>query len=586
MMEISASPLWAMRGRPDIVADDKTCCVSISGRVRAGNSLAQVREELTLLTAQYRQATSQPELIVTLRDTSPMIGDDRGIALTFSLIGAAVMLVWGLTCANVGNLFLARSLKRTREIAVRLALGASRGRLVRQLLAEGLVLAALAGSMALALAAGVPVLVEKVDGTAAMFAPDFVVVAVAGLATIATCLLVALAPALYATRINWKGAGRTSTVRPGRLREVVLAVQIGVATVLVLSATLLGRGIMQSTNARADFALHTITTVEFQSPPDATDAARRAMRTAIYDAVMSESDGIALAESVPASARPGAATSVRPVTGNVEYRVMLMRLTNSAFDVLGVPVVEGRPHADNQAATEAVINQALARRLWPEGNAVGKVIHLDFYNRAYTVVGVARDAHLTGLGDIEPMVFTSLDRVSAAFVLAPTAPGLRERMTTLARQIDPKVTVRLTPLSESVQSSLRNAWTGAAVAGGLAAIALILAVIGVFGVFSYLVEERRREIGVRLALGASRRQVRSALARASRRPVVMGVLLGLALSVLAASVLQRFLFGLSPLDPVSYAVVALILIVAATAATAIPVRRALRVDPAVTLRAE
>jgi putative ABC transport system permease protein len=152
--------------------------------------------------------------------------------------------------------------------------------------------------------------------------------------------------------------------------------------------------------------------------------------------------------------------------------------------------------------------------------------------------------------------------------------------------VDPALTVRVRPLSESVQASLRTAMGGAAVAGGLAAIALLLAVIGVFGVFSYLIEERRREIGIRLALGATRRQVRRALSRACRRPVMAGVILGLVLSVMAGSALRGFLFGLSPLDPISYATVAVILTAAAVGATAIPVRRALRVDPAVTLRAE
>ena len=586
MIELSASPLWAMQNREDVVANDRTCCINVAGRVRPDSSLARVREELTLLTAQYRQATSQPELKVTLRDTSPMLGDTRRIALTFSLVGAAVILVWGLTCANVGNLFLARSLKRSREISVRLALGASRGRLVRQLLAEGLVLAALAGSMALALAAGIPLFVARVDGTAAMFEPDFLVVAVAGLATLVTCLLVALAPALYATRINWKGAGRTTTVRPNGLREVILAVQIGVATVLVLGATLLGRGILQSTTARADFALHTTTSAAFQLPADATEAYRRTTRMALANAVMDGGGLVALAEWVPASARSGAMTSVRAVTDKVEYSATLMRMTGSAFDVLGVPMVEGRPHAERPASAEAVVNQTLARRLWPEGGAVGKALHLNFYNRAYTIVGVAKDAHLTGLGGIEAVVFTSAERDRLPFVLAPTAAGLRERMTALAKQVDPKVTVRLTPLSESVQSSLRNAWTGAAVATGLAMVALLLAVIGVFGVFSYLVEERRREIGIRLALGATKREVRKALGRTCRRPVALGVILGLGLSMLAATLLQRYLFGLSPLDPVSYAVVAAILMAAATVATAVPVRRALRVDPAITLRAE
>jgi ABC-type antimicrobial peptide transport system permease subunit len=124
------------------------------------------------------------------------------------------------------------------------------------------------------------------------------------------------------------------------------------------------------------------------------------------------------------------------------------------------------------------------------------------------------------------------------------------------------------------------------VASGLAVISLLLAVIGVFGVFSYLIEERRREIGIRMALGATRSQVRTALARACRLPVMMGVAMGLGLSILAGSLLRGFLFGLSPFDPVSYLIVATVLLGSALLATAVPVRRALRVDPAVTLRAE
>jgi predicted permease len=515
-----------------------------------------------------------------------MVSDSRRIALTFTLLGAAVILVWGLTCANVGNLFLARSLKRNREIAVRLALGASRGRLVRQLLAEGLVLAAIAGSLALAFAAGVPILAAQLDGNAAMFAPDSLVAAVVGLATIATCLLVALAPALYSTRINWKGAGRTSTVRPGRLREVILAVQIGVASVLVLSATLIGRGILQASTARADFALHSTTAVEFQLPSSATDAQRKLTRLGIRAAVDGSSGEYGLAESVPASERVGLQTTVRPVSGRVEYRANLLQMSSATFQVLEIPFLEGRPASDVAGQLEAVINQTLAKRVSPDGSALGQVLHLGFDSAQYTVVGVTQDVHLTGMGEIEPLIHTSQINSRLGFILTRTTPGLRERMTALAKSVDPALTVRLIPLSEAVQASLKLAWTGAAAASGLAAIALLLAVIGVFGVFSYLIEERRQEIGIRLALGATKGQVRTALASACRRPVVMGVLLGLGLSVLAGNLLRGILFGLSPIDPVSYLIVTAVLLLAALVATAVPVRRALRVDPAVTLRAE
>jgi putative ABC transport system permease protein len=172
---------------------------------------------------------------------------------------------------------------------------------------------------------------------------------------------------------------------------------------------------------------------------------------------------------------------------------------------------------------------------------------------------------------------------SPALLLARSVPDLGERMNALAKSIDPALTVTLTPLSESVQSTLNDARVGTAVAAGLGGVALLLAIIGVF---SYLIEERGREIGIRLALGATKRQIRLALVHACRRPVVAGVLGGLALSLVAGVLLRRFLFGLSPVDPLSYAIVSGVLLIAAIVATAVPVRRALRVEPAIALRAE
>ena len=294
----------------------------------------------------------------------------------------------------------------------------------------------------------------------------------------------------------------------------------------------------------------------------------------------------ALSEFVPATDNAGSQTSVRPVDGQVEYRVKLMPLSRSAFQVLDVPFLTGGPHDDKAGSTEAVINDTLARRLSPERNAIGKVVELGYDSQKYTIVGVTRDVHLAGLGSIEPLIHTISINSQRGAVLARSTPGLSERMTALAKSVDPSVTVRVTPLSEAVKSSLNDAWMGAAVAGGLGAIALVLAVIGIFGVFSYLIEERQREIGIRLALGATKRQVRTALARACRRPVFLGVAAGLGLSILAGTALRTLLFGLSPIDPVSYVIVLAILLTSAIVATAVPVRRALRVDPAVTLRAE
>ena len=582
MVEITAEEQWK---RARHVADETSCCVWIVGRKKDGVSMDSARQELILLTTQYRQSTGQPALTVSVTSTAPQVRG--GLPVIFALIGSGVMLVWGLTCANVGNLFLARSLRRDREIVVRMALGASRGRVVRQLLAEGLVLAGIAGTAALALAAGVPLVMEGIDGTTAMFKPDLLVAVVAALATGLTCLIVALAPALQATRMTWKDAGRAAT-RSGRMREVVLAVQIAVATVLVLSATLVGRGLSQAVEARADFALETTTAATFTASGDAKERAR--IRLALRDAIVREGRGFALVDQAPVTPRSGSSTVVTPSGSSLEYPVTWLSLSRAAIDLLEVPLVEGRAHDDRPEAAEAIVNQRLANRIWPGESAVGKSVRLNYNNSVVTIVGVTRDTHLLDLGDVAPMIHTApagnAPTTAAAVVLAASSPTLRERMTTLAASVDPKLQVELTPLSESVQGTLRNAVMGTTVAFGLGAIALLLAVVGVFGVFSYLIEERRREIGIRLALGATRRQVRAALAHACRRPVIAGVGSGMAMAMLAGTLLSGFLFGLSPLDPISYVIVTAVLLFAAVVATAVPVGRALRVDPAVTLRAE
>jgi ABC-type antimicrobial peptide transport system permease subunit len=193
---------------------------------------------------------------------------------------------------------------------------------------------------------------------------------------------------------------------------------------------------------------------------------------------------------------------------------------------------------------------------------------------------------LISLENVGPMMHVPPTGVSLGVVLARSSPGLASRMSALATQIDPGLTTTATPLSESVRETLAAARGVAIMASGLGVVAVLLAIVGVFSVFSYLVEERRREIGIRLALGATKPQVRLALAAACRWPVAGGLAGGLVLSLAAGSLLRGYLFGLSPIDPSSYGIVTLVLLAAAIAATAIPVRRALRVDPAVTLRAE
>jgi predicted permease len=580
------------RGRAVQAATLETdCCVSVAGRVRAGWTRAEVEKELEIQTAQYRQAAALPSLTVELSGTTVGGAVSRrndDLEITLGLIGAALALVMLLTCANVGNLYLARSLRRKREIAVRLSLGASRARVVRQLLTEGLVMASIAGMLAFVATTGVPDLLYLLEdnATATMFAADWRVAAFTAAGVMIACLVVSLTPALQTTRLAWQGATATMTPPSGGLRKAVLAVQIAVAAVLVLSATLITRSIQHTLTAPADFALHTTSAVMLQPPADRGYDARKAadIRAALARALEQSGWPAGLADLGIGGSR-GLDTSARRPGSEVEHRSKLVPLSKAASEVLELRLASGRWPSDDPAAREAVVNERLARQLWRDEDPLGRPLVVDFDSRVYSIVGVARDAHLTSLQEVEPTI-----HVAPAFgmpsLLVRIGPGVEPRARALVASVDPALTVTVTPLLSSMQRTLEFRLVGAGVAATLGIIALALAIVGVFGVFSCLVEERGREIGIRLALGASRAGIGRALFDASRGAVASGLVAGLALSLVAGMSLRRFLFGLSPLDPISYLVVGTILVGAAVFATAIPLRRAMRVDPATTLKAD
>jgi predicted permease len=571
--------------------DDRLCCVSVAGRMRDGRTRQQVEQELALLTSQYRKSVAQPDLQVAIHGTEPAasIGFRREAVGVLGLIGAGLTLVLVLTCANVGNLFFARTLRRGREIAMRLSLGASRARIVRQLLTEGLVLASIAGTGAFLFTNAVPPLLSLLDDDFTWaLASDWRVATFTAGCVVITCLVVSLAPALQITRIAWRGATPSFSIHAGPMRTLVLASQIAIAAVLVLSAALIARGIGHAVRAPADFALHTTTAIAVRARAGLDSKAQSiAMRDALLRAAAQPALRVGLAGATPVSQRPGLSTSVGQPHSDLQFRAMLTPLNSVAAGILELRMASGRWLSDDPQAREVVINETLARQVWGDTTPIGQPLALYFDDQIYTVVGVVHDAHLASLSAILPMVHIA-PRGTFGFdvLLARSEPGLEPRIREAIAQIDPRLTVTLTPLSTAVIRSLSHAVVGAAIAGGLAVVALLLAIIGVFSVFSYLVEQRRREIGIRLALGASRVRLGRALFQATRGAVIGGLAAGLVLSAIAGVLLRSFLFGLSPADPISYGAVAMVLMVAALVATAIPLRRALRVDPAVTLRAE
>jgi putative ABC transport system permease protein len=573
------------RNWTSVLTDPTSCCVRIAGRLRPGWTREQAREELQLLIANYRRSVGQPELTVTLRDTTS--GGELGKPgeLVIALVSAGLLLVFLLTCANVGNLYLSRSLGRRPEIAVRLSLGASRARVIRQLLTEGLVMTAIAGVGAFLAARSVPMLIGLLEEEAptSAFVPDWRVATVIAAAAALACLLVALTPAVHTTRIAWRGATVALSAPAGRMRGVVLAVQIAIAAVLVLCTTLLVRGVLHAASAPTDYALHSTTVAKISVPAGRTydkELVTRLVRAAESSALR---PGVAV--SLPGHPLEfGRSTLTLP--SGAEFRAELLSLSRASFDVLQVPLAAGRWASAGAHSGEAIVNETLARRLSPVSGALGQSFTLFTDRRSYIITGIVRDAHLTAFDRVEPMVFIPPTISGMPMLLARSGHDVERQLAALIASVDPNLDVVFTPLSEAARVALRTATGGAAIAGSLGLVALLLAIIGVGGVFSYLVEEQRREIGIRLALGGSRAQIATALARACRGAIVGGLTVGLVLSIAAGVVLRSFLFGLHPLDPLSYVTVGVVLMASAFVATALPLRRALRLDPAVTLRAE
>jgi predicted permease len=593
--EMSAAAAFNATGGNQLsAADESACCVALIGRLRTGWTRTQAAEELKTLSAHHRHAAGEPALAISLAGTAAADTVWRGDAgdelAGLALAGAGFTLVLLLTSANVGNLFLARSLRREGEIGVRLALGASRLRVVRQLVTEGLVLAAVAGTGAFL----VPLAVQRVlrligqDLESAIVAPDWRVAAFTGVAVVTVCLLVSLAPALQVTRLVWRGGAAVIAGRPGRTRGVLLAVQIATAAALVLSATLIARGIHHASRGPTDIARDT-TTLAIVRPPagQSYDRPREtAIRAALTGAATQSRAPVGLAE-VFGDARNvslGVGAHVVSVPGSeVRHSVRSAPMTAAGFRVLGIGLVEGRWPSEDPSAAEAVINQRLRQLLWSDGRAIGRILTLS--DRPYTVVGVVRDVRLTSVYGIEPTVHIAPSIGIPALVVRNGDMSAAAIRSTVAA-IDPALTVTVVPFAQSFTRALQEAQVVAGLAGGLGIIALVIAIIGVFAVFSYLVEERRREIGIRLALGATTRQIARTLFHASRGAITGGLVAGLALSAFAAVALRRLLFGLSPADPVSYLTVAMLLGVAAFVATVVPVLRSMRTDPAEALRAE
>jgi predicted permease len=429
---------------------------------------------------------------------------------------------------------------------------------------------------------------------AGKYAVDSPVLAFSIALSVLTALVTGLAPALRSSG-RWSGIASSSNQSPPpralKLRRALLAAQVAFATALLVGAGLLSRAVATATASNPGFAIHEIAVLELTLPRlgDAKRYAafRRDLLTAL---AVPGLPSIAHAAEAPLSDNSTVAPVRRMDEPSGKARPFRrMDVSENYFEVMGIPLVAGRAPSSH-TRDEAVVSVSAARELWPGGeNPIGQSLRHAWFGREFnilTVVGVVPDVAMNSMVEREPSVYLPVGDWIQTLLVRDLGPASVARVQAAASAIVPGVTVTSHPLSDHIRTSLSASILSSRAAWGVSALGLLLATIGAFGVFAYAVEERRREIGIRLALGAGRTDVIGAVWATAHRAMVVGLAAGLALAMGGAQLLRRFLHGLSPFDPLAYLQIAAILVGAAALATWIPARRAARVDPAVTLRTE
>ena len=602
-------------GAPGLLAERRGVWLMLAGRLQPGATQPQAQAELATIAAQLENAYPDSNRGMTWRvaPSSLVPMAIRGPITGFlGLLMTIVALVLLIACVNLVGVLVARSTTRRREVAVRLAIGASRGRLMRQLVTETLLLFGLGCGAGLFVAHGLLRLLAGATGAlpfpvALDLAPDARVLLFTILLTLVSGLLSGLLPALQSARADLvtglkDDAGRL-VFKGVRVRGVLLVGQVALSCVLILAAALLARSLQQAAEIDPGFDASGVDVVAL----DLTMGGYAGDAAAVFTGQVMDR-----VRNLPGVTH-AALTRVIPLTGDSMRfgRIALPGedlqreaiqadwnvVSPGYFDTLRVPVVRGRAFTDADGPDTprvAIVNQTFAQRVWGDADPIGQRLALESFGTTsqLTIVGLARDSKYRTLGE-RPM----------SFIYVPLAQQFDSRMSLLVRTAGgataiPEVrsalrdlnanlpVVRAERLADATAIALVPQRIAAALAAGLGIVGLLLAAVGIYGVTAFTVAQRTREIGLRVALGADRAQVLRMVLRQGLVLAALGVGLGLASGAAASRLLSSWLYGAGPADVLAYAAVGALFLVISTIASYLPARRAARINPLIALRVD
>ena len=594
------------------MADGNQSWLALLGRTRPGVTLEEVRADLGVIAGridqQYPGRTTSLAIRTATFFNSP---EERGFVISVASVTlGAFALVLLIACANVANLLLARASVRQKEIALRLSIGASRWRLVRQLLTESLLLS-LAGGVLGSLIAfwsfvkitqfvtshlphGLPTFTLNV-------APNLSVLAYSLGLTLITGIAFGLIPALQSSRLDLNtilkgdGAHSGSGKRSGRLLlNTLVGSQVAVCMVLLLAAGLLLRGLYYAQTVDPGFDEKDVAQAFFNLRSQGYDEHRA---TVFMEGLRERIAGlpgvveVAQAECAPLShdfSEGEFTVQGRAEKIGIEYN----HVSPEYFSVVGIPIVRGRGFTTGEKRDSAavIVTESTAQRIWPGQDPLGKTLRDS--GHAYSVIGVVKDAQVSHLGDSNTTYLyfpAGPEDDVRTYVLVRYAggfAGVAKGISNASQSLDRDVSVDVIRLADNLEVWRAPSRIAAGLSGALGVLALLLASIGVYGMVSYSVSRSVREIGIRVALGANGADVMNLILWQSMRPVLIGGLAGTAVCAGVSRLLSSMLFGLSAHDPIAFVCIPFFLMTVALIASYLPARRALRVDPMVALRCE